>query len=354
MKSIVLEFLKNLPESVFEQFNQAFDLYKKLPNKNRSIEGFTNRRGYSEQGLKNLLYDLQKCADITDLEVASPNLVETKKDFSPEMLEKLQTAINALDQNTKNTILLLVKISTQFSESYASSEVMKKYFEESEIIWDKFKSDNPDLFFLDGVLELIDLVDSFAAELSGISIPEELISEINVVLSDESGDDNQDGKLRTEFPFLNTPDCPEILYVVVGKRIATYKKYKELHSRLQESVSGVIELSDEDSLKLTQETEACFRENQELWDELNYFSTNKKLLGKHPLFTEFNAQREVEKMTTELLFNYKNSSATFFTRQQAALEKNKDNADKIAEINRKIADREYMLSLVNAKIGVAK
>ena len=158
--------------------------------------------------------------------------------------------------------------------------------------------------------------------------------------------------LREEFPFLNDADCPEIMFVVVGKRISAYKEYQKLHSEIQANSTNETKFSPEVELEKTLACERAFNENQLLWDELNFYNENRTILGKHPLFKEQVAKREVDVMTNEELFKFKNSTATFLSRKKKELLKSAKDADKVAQINKDIADREYRLELVNAKIGV--
>ena len=70
-KQNVILFLQKNESNVYEKFNQAFALYRQSQNKSVASESSYNRTGYSENGLKNLLYDLQKANDISDLEIAN-------------------------------------------------------------------------------------------------------------------------------------------------------------------------------------------------------------------------------------------------------------------------------------------
>ena len=70
-KYAVIAFLQKKHDNVYDQFNQAFGLYRQSENKNFGAEASYNRAGYSESGLKNLLYDLQKVNNITDTELAN-------------------------------------------------------------------------------------------------------------------------------------------------------------------------------------------------------------------------------------------------------------------------------------------
>jgi hypothetical protein len=68
MRNKVIEFFQNLPEDKTEQFNKGFELYRKSENKNTATERNYNVMGFSESNLSNLLYDLQKLHNISDLE----------------------------------------------------------------------------------------------------------------------------------------------------------------------------------------------------------------------------------------------------------------------------------------------
>jgi len=68
MKQKVIKFFQNLPGEKHEQFNQAFQLYRESSNKNANVERAYNAEGYTERGLNNLLYDLQKMHEISDVE----------------------------------------------------------------------------------------------------------------------------------------------------------------------------------------------------------------------------------------------------------------------------------------------
>jgi len=158
--------------------------------------------------------------------------------------------------------------------------------------------------------------------------------------------------LRTEFPFLNDKDCPEVMFVVVGKRISAYRRYQELHAKLQEILAGTLEVSAEEQTKIAMETQEANAENLALWEELNHYNTTGEILGKHPLFRESVAKKEVDAMTNDQLAKYRTSSATFFSKKRTALKAKGLTDEKKAELEQAIADREYKLGLVNTKLGV--
>ena len=278
IKTLVLLFLQGLPESKHEQFNKAYELYKQSPDKNLSIERNLNRIGYTDSGLENLLYDLQKMHGITDTEIANPVVVN-------EIVVEAEEVAPGI-------------IGTTFN-------------------------------------------------------PETLEGDIKQAIDNLKATEQEESKpLREEFPFLNDTDCPEVFYIVVGKKISTYKAWQDAQQKLAAIEAKEVEATGDEVEALAITAEACFRENQELYDELNHYAQTGEILGKHPLFRESVAKREVEAMTLEQLSKFRNSSAKFFTDQKKKLIKYAENADKIAEIKSNIEDRKYKLDLVNAKLGI--
>jgi hypothetical protein len=285
LKLLVLYFLQNLPESPYEQFNEAFELYKKTPTKSKMAEMNYNRRGYNEQNLKNLLYDLQKENGITDVEVA--NKIFTK-------------AVNETSTTTSDL--------ENFTDILTGRSINSLENKEGDFIEELSKNDkNP------------------------------------IQLEPLETDEESNKKIREDFPFLNEKDCPDVMYVIVGKRIVAYKNYQHLHAVLQKVNLGEVEMTEEEKLQLTIECDEAFTENRILWDELEHYAKNKAILGKHVIFREHNIQKEVEEMTQEKLVNFRTSSVKYFHDQKVALEKHKDNKEKLEEINQRISDRTYKL-----------
>lgn len=380
LKLLVLAFLQNLPESPFEQFNKAFELYKQCPNKNKSAEMGYNRRGYNEQSLKNLLYDLQKLNNISDVELHDKEVIVEKSVSNPFYL-KLIEVFEKLQEETKTTILQAVVAIQKFSDLIENSDALKELVELGSQEFEKFKSENPEVLMEDGALALADLYQAYVSEeptyfdnfqIEGLEPVEpvtqdedkkvkflnELSEKAAAVISSVTGEEykainpEELVSLREEFPFLNEPGCPDVLYVIVGRRIAAYRCYQALHAKLQEVNAGTIEATEEEKLQITTDCEAAFSENRLLWEELEHYAKTKEILGKHPMFKEENIKKEVESMTQDQLVKFTASSVKYFHDQKKALEKFKDKPEEIAKINSRIADRQYKLALVNSKLGV--
>lgn len=291
-KLLVLAFLATDFADKYEQFNKAFELYKQTPTKNIALEAKLNRVGFTDEFLQALMYDLQQLNGVTDLEIAEKKK-EVNAKVSPELLDVNFEEVEGTDEGGEFT-----DKGGEFTEEDGE-------LGEDKLLW--------------------------------------------------IGDENSHEKiLREEFPFLNDPKCPDVMYVVVGKRIAAYKTYQALHARLRQIEEGKLELPEDEKTALIAETEAYFSENRALWDELNHFNTTGEILGKHELFRQNQLQKEVDEMSNEELLKYIGSSATFFSRKNGELKKAGTDEAKIAKITTAIKEREYKLKLVNEKLGVGK
>lgn len=321
MKAKVLAFLQNLPESKHDQFNAAYELYKQSEGKNLGTERNLNRIGFTETGLQNMLYDLQQMHHITDLEIAEGLISE---------------AVEASPEKTEIVLADLTKAELQ------------KYAEGNELTFDKKMTKAQ-------MIESIEL--QMAAKLADIEVVDEVDAnaETHAPNFEKFAHDVVDEDLkpvREEFPFLNAADCPDVFYIVVGKKITAYKHWQEAQQTLAAIQTGDKTATEDEVKELAVIAETNFRENQALYNELNHYATTGEILGKHSLFRESVAKKEVDAMTMADLSKYRNSSAKYFTDKKKLLTKHADNAEKVAEINQQIEDRKYKLSLVDAKLGI--
>ncbi|MBY0487481.1 MAG: hypothetical protein K2P85_09895 [Flavobacteriaceae bacterium] len=386
-KQQVLEFLQGKEGTPnYEQFNKAFEFYKLHPAKSRSSEINYNRKGFTDQGLKNLLYDLQKVYCISDIEILETGSAKEVIALKPSF-QKFINIFNDLEEVKKINALVLLKFASEFGEEIIlATPVLTDYFENDYETLRNLIAQND--LLLENEVQLEELILHFEKEIEPVLYPKELeliLDENKQVVQLVPVDTIEDKKafidslvipdfafldqvpgeeieqitseesvsLREEFPFLSDPNCPELLFVVVGKRISAWKQYQLLHAKLQQINDGKLEVSEEEKRSITLNCEKAYNENQQLWLELKHFGATGEILGSHPIFRESVAKREVDGMTNEELFKFKNSTATYLSRKRKELLKNAKDAVKLEQFNKEIADREYMLSLVNAKIGVA-
>lgn len=89
-------------------------------------------------------------------------------------------------------------------------------------------------------------------------------------------------RFREKYTFLNSPDCPDELKILVADMFTAYGEYKAAHARLQT-------LGDADSATAAADCEKVVLEylkNREIWDELEYYRENGAILGKAAKFRE--------------------------------------------------------------------
>src|SRR5690606_16497951 len=140
--------------------------------------------------------------------------------------------------------------------------------------------------------------------------------------------------LHKEFPFLSSKECPAELHIVTGLLVASWKRYNSLHAELQKVTAGKIELSEDEILELTTNTNSEFENNGKLYKELEYYRDNKTVLGEISELKEFRIKKEIEAMTTEELVKYQKNSAPYLSKA------NKDLADENIPEDKKVIIRE--------------
>ena len=297
LRTLVIALLADLPKSKTEQFNKAFELYRKSPHKNLGVERRLNMAGFTEDGLQNLLYDLKQLHGISDVEI---------KNKQKEILSEAST-----EATSEATTEATTEASTE-AKTEASTEATTEVTTEAST---------------------------------------EPTKEVSTEAANESVETVDESKsIREEYPFLNDKDCPEELLIVVGKKIGAWKRYQELHAMIQ---NFDVEKDGEQALtKLTAEATAEYEDNQSLDLELKHYAEKKEVLAAHPSLVEFRIKKEVEAMSNDELHKFVQSSKTFFSRVPKDLEKFKDDAEKIADIKKKAADRELKLTLVKNKLGI--
>lgn len=381
LRSLVLIFLQALPESKHDQFNEAYEFYKQSEGKNLSVERNLNRVGYTDTGLENLLYDLQKMYNISDLEIADKPIIAfafAEQDLAKEAaVKKILEDFDGLTEDSRNAILLNLKINNEFPNMSIVSEVLandltksEEYltaFINTESVWEELNFTAADIMQILSVRvkdfeypeDLKEQIEELRIEKTNLTKPLMAVVAEKIVEHTEAFDEDKKyvtgeelEPVREEFPFLNDDNCPEVFFIVVGKKISAYRKWQAAQQELLAIENKEQEATPEHVKDLAVIAEANFRENQELYNELNHYAGTGEILGAHPLFRESVSKREVEAMTVEQLTKYRNSSSKFFTDKKKLLIKHAADAVKVSEINQQIDDRKYKLELVNAKLGI--
>lgn len=144
-------------------------------------------------------------------------------------------------------------------------------------------------------------------------------------------------RFREKYTFLNNPDCPDILKVLVNDMFAAYDTYKTAFAHLQA-------LPDETISEAATEAERvvnAYLANREIWDELEHYRTTGEILGKAAKFRELEKVEPVEDLAelSDLdLAKKLNSARANQSKKSTALKEaeaaGKDTTDAVAALER--------------------
>lgn len=159
--------------------------------------------------------------------------------------------------------------------------------------------DNPKQ--MDADAALMELADSFGVTVDELVSPEfqdrVLAMDENADRIDEMTDELEQARekyaeapepvrkmirFREKYTFLNRPDCPDILKVLVNDMFAAYDAYKTAFANLQIIPDETIAEAATEAEKVV----TAYLANREIWDELEHYRTTGEILGKAAKFRE--------------------------------------------------------------------
>ncbi|TSA24353.1 MAG: hypothetical protein D4R67_11960 [Bacteroidetes bacterium] len=97
-------------------------------------------------------------------------------------------------------------------------------------------------------------------------------------------------RLRDDFPFLSSADCPAELKILVADKITAYHAYREAHKLLFEADCR------EKTFSAARDLVENYLENQLIYEELNYYKKHGKILGRHKIFNHLKRVEEIRTM----------------------------------------------------------
>lgn len=358
MKSQVLDYFKNLPKSKEEQYNKAFQLYRKAPGKSLAQESYYNRAGFTQPNLDNLHYDLKKLVGLKDSEIRSAQKIVSviKQTLTLEQLKEGVTVEKVKAFLTQENVDF--PRLPQFNKGIAGNKQMKSYCKEHSITPTSNKS--VDLLIavhtyynnliLAIALEYLTPTDTLPADIEVISTTKEEVF-------DQAPDEVKEAiKLRDEFPFLDDRDCPEEMYILVGKKIAHYKAYVKAHENLLVTIKDTdkdaspIAMTSEEVTALALQAVEDFTINQDIYNELNHYNETGKILGSHPIFIERKLKESIDALTVEKATKRISNLDNYIRRDQKNAEKATTDKDKEKYLL-KVKTWKVELGLIKAKFN---
>lgn len=380
MRDEVIGFFHNLPENEPEQFNKAFDLYRRTPNKNTAAERAYNQGGYSSYNLGNLLYDLQTAHSISDLEKIAPVKLNSVLTLS----EKLKVIILDADNDSRQCALYALKLATEYPdiqiESHADElHLFSDKIRESCLKMVKSFAENENID-LEEISEstFFDVTKLLSEEIKATSFPEEIQKYLESKNVDQNADNldvdtnpvNRDDitvniletvpatpaepealKFRDQYSFLKDVDCPDELKILAADKLTAFSNYQDCHQKLTDVKDGKLVLTADEEKNLAAAAVGWFEDGEEIKAELDYYQEHKTILGKHRIFARLAMQRKVDEMTPEKLNNFIAQTPSYISKKNKGIRETTDEQRK-HDLNNDITERNEMLSLVNKKLGI--
>ena len=152
-------------------------------------------------------------------------------------------------------------------------------------------------------------------------------------------------RLRDEFPFLASPDCPDEFKILVHDMINAYSDYVDGHKRLFEATTG------EELQEIAAGVVEDYLENHLIWDELNHFKATGKILGKHEIFATTDRMLEIRNMSTAEHTKLHNNLKSNISKTKKLVEKDPGHKN-TADRKQSIANWEVELVEVKRILGL--
>lgn len=130
-------------------------------------------------------------------------------------------------------------------------------------------------------------------------------------------------RFREKYPFLNSPDCPDVLKVLVADMFTSYDNYKSAHARLQVIADDEAAAAVADCEKVVTE----YLKNREIWDELEYYRENGAILGKAAKFRELEAAEDYTQLSEIDLMKKLQSANVNESKHRKAVNSAKENGE---------------------------
>lgn len=101
-------------------------------------------------------------------------------------------------------------------------------------------------------------------------------------------------RFREEFPFLNEKDCPNEFKILVSDMFSAYDLYRESHEMLVQTPDDV---ATEETFMWAKTAVENFLDNREMWEELEYYRENRKILGKAKIMQELSERADIKSLS---------------------------------------------------------
>lgn len=102
-------------------------------------------------------------------------------------------------------------------------------------------------------------------------------------------------KIRQDYTFLDEPNTPQELKILVANKITAYNEYKKYHAKLFDCKSA------QEELDVSSHLVENYIENHIIHKELHHYQRTKTILGHHPIFEEMKRLKTYRNTSTREL-----------------------------------------------------
>lgn len=311
-KQQVIELIASKDDySPEELFNQALMLYNRS-NKATNMR-YYNRSGFSARRLESLLYDLQKAAEVSAIEIATYEAVSAAKKTD-------DTDQNDSDQDDSDNDVTSQDDQGKNDDDQAAAAVKEDY--------DRGVQVQQEMNYTPGELE---------RELQ------------------EQPDEVKSGfKLITMYPFLDDDDCPNELKILVSDKMKAYRGFVAGSEHLSAILKGTDPaVTNEELYNLGGQLIEQWQLNEQIHEELTYYAEHKEILGNHPLLQELALKQGIADMDNTAANKRLKQVRTNITNNSKKLENARDEKAK-AETQSRIDKYKIEEQLLNDQIEALK
>lgn len=160
-------------------------------------------------------------------------------------------------------------------------------------------------------------------------------------------------RFRERFKFLDAPDCPDELKVLVSDMFTALGKYKEAHAAL---VAMPDDADIAEAARLAEECVENYLANREMWEELEYYQKHGEVLGKCAKLRALKEAQDIAALDDlELTRRYSSAKANT-SKQRTRLKKAETSRDqeKITEASQALAKWEGKSAALRAELDKRK
>lgn len=320
MKELIIAYLQT-----HRNFYEGVALYEQF-GANRMLKAQFRKIGETEAIKKTLFEELRKLAGLTEQEfkslkrvafVAAPIITST-------VVPKIYDDDKLLALANKFGVTVDELVSDEFREKVLSSDENAEKAEDLELDLEELQERKDQL-----LAELND------AKTKYCHVPDAIKKTI---------------RFREEFPFLNAPDCPDELKVLVADMFSAYDQFREAHESL---VNMPDNASIAEAFKEAQTAVESYLDNREMWDELEYYKENGEVLGKAECLKALVEQKEISSLSDLDLSKQISNARSNISKAKASLQAAENDEDK-AKAETNLSKWESRKSLLETELETRK